>query len=114
MAPEATVAAGRAQRRAATRAAASTGSGCVGRAVGMLEPDGAPAQGATGGKWSRRSLPWKSTTRRPQGLRPRSPLDAIVNGTSGPQRRTQTRPATASAVPRHVLSRMYYWLCEAT
>jgi hypothetical protein len=43
-----------------------------------------------------------------------APLDAIVNGTSGPRRRAQTRPATASSVPRHVLSRMYYWLSDAT
>jgi hypothetical protein len=43
----------------------------------------------------------------PQGLRPRAALDMIVNGTSGPRQREQTKPATASAVPRHVLRRMY-------
>jgi hypothetical protein len=71
------------------------------------ESDGAPVQGATAGKWSRRWLPWDTKAGRrasDRGL----PLDAIVNAPPDPRRRAQTRPATASAVPRHDLSRTYY------
>jgi hypothetical protein len=70
--PEVTVAAGRAQRRAATRTAA-----------GMLKSDSAPVRGATGGKWPRRWL--RGTLRAGRTASNRGPpLDVIVNATSGP------------------------------
>jgi hypothetical protein len=53
----------------------------VGRAAGMLEPDGAPVQGATADNWSRGGYRGTPTAGRSSSDRG-PPLDAIVNDIS--------------------------------